>query len=480
MTPSRRASGQAMPLALGLVALGALSLVILYNLGQTIAARTRLTHTADAAAYSGALVQARALNLIAYLNRAQIAHQVAMAHLVTLASWTQFGKTERERLLRGNPPGPLISMLFGPSHGRAYASAAAGSDAAALLRDFEQAHDRHDRLVHSVLAATTRATIDSMHATRQQAMQAVVHANYPEFKPPATARDGSAARDRLAMDVLVDDWPGFVRRYAGNGRGAFRPMVLAATDRYGFLEPRIGTARNAWPVSSRCPTRRHELRRRGGTSLSREGAWRAIDTQSFHKLRSNKYIGCYFREYAMGWGKVDTRRVGADAQGDTGAVDAPADFSQQDFWRWVRQHTSWDIVNGVSNPLAYAYAIHGTAKWRGQGLPAYAEIPHQRAGRPARFVLRLAQPAPLLQTTDARSTVASPRGRLSYAGLLAEHDVGVTSAAETYFSRPTPRKGQAEELATLFRPYWQARLAAPAAPAALPVGGGDDKARHGP
>ncbi|ARP84450.1 hypothetical protein CAL12_09560 [Bordetella genomosp. 8] len=481
----RQSCGQALPLALGLAGLGALSLVVLYNLGQTIAARVRLTHAADAAAYSGALVQARALNLIAYINRAQVAHQVAMAHLVTLATWTRFGQAEGQRVLRGNPPAAVIGMLFGPSHGQAFASAAVAANAGGLEAQFSRAYERHDTTVHRILAVAMRETLARLPDTRMQAMRAVVRANYPEFQAPAYDAIASSAnrpggarqpvgpvgqvgldgldglRDRLRLQVRADDWPGFVRRYAGKDRGALRAMVLEATGRYDFLGPRNRDARNSWPVSFRCPTWRHELRRRGGTRLGGDGLWRSIDTQSFHKVRSNKYIGCYYREYAMGWGKADARSAGGKPAGE-GGPDAPAvpeDFSRQDFWRWVRQHTSWDIVNGVSNPLAYAYAMRDAKRWSGAGLPPYAEVPLNRSGKGTRFVLALRQPAPLLATTDAGSTVASPTGRLAYAGLTREDDVTVLSAAETYFARPQARRDGADELATLFRPYWQARLA---------------------
>jgi hypothetical protein len=460
MSMRRHASGQALPLVLGLAGLGALSLVMLYNLGQTIAARARLTHAADAAAYSGALVQARALNLVAYINRAQIAHQVAMAHLVTLATWTRFGQAEGQRVLRGNPPAPVIGMLFGPSHGQAYASAGSAANAGALAARFERAYERHDATVHRVLTATMRETLARLPDTRMQAMRAVVLANYPEFQAPAADAASASqrgSRDRLRLQVRSDEWPGFVRRHAGNGRGALRATVLDATGRYGFLGPRNQDARNAWPVSFRCPTWRHELRRRGGTRLGSDGLWRSIDTQSFHKVRSNKYIGCYYREYAMGWGKADARGANAKSS-EPPAPDVPDDFSRQDFWRWVRQHTSWDIVNGVSNPLAYAYAMRDAARWAGAGLPPYAEVPLTRAGRGARFVLTLRQPAPLLATTDGGGTVASPMGRFAYAGLTGEDDVTVVSAAETYFARPQARRDGLDEIATLFRPYWQARL----------------------
>ena len=86
--------------------------VVLYNMGQTIHARARLTHAADAAAYSGALAQARTFNLLAYINRVQVGHQVAMAHLVTMGSWAQFGNAQAQQAGRGNPPVSLISMFF--------------------------------------------------------------------------------------------------------------------------------------------------------------------------------------------------------------------------------------------------------------------------------------------------------------------------------------------------------------------------------
>ena len=35
-----------------------------------------------------------------------------------------------------------------------------------------------------------------------------------------------------------------------------------------------------------------------------------------------------------------------------------------------------------------------------------------------------------------------------------------SSTAQTYFVRPSPSPDGRDELATLFRPYWQARLAA--------------------
>ncbi|MNR59038.1 hypothetical protein D3C85_1801970 [compost metagenome] len=65
-----------------------------------------------------------------------------------------------------------------------------------------------------------------------------------------------------------------------------------------------------------------------------------------------------------------------------------------------------------------------------------------------------------LKTTDADSAVAAPVGLFRYAALGRSGAVTVSSAAETYFSRPQGRADGRHEISTLFRPYWQARLSA--------------------
>ena len=118
-------AGQALALGLVLAGVAATALVAVYNLGQVALARTRLTHAADAAAYSAAIVQARSLNILAHVQRTQIAHQVAIAHLVTLGAWAQFSDTQSSRYRAGNPPGYIIGRFFGIQHRQAYAASRA-------------------------------------------------------------------------------------------------------------------------------------------------------------------------------------------------------------------------------------------------------------------------------------------------------------------------------------------------------------------
>lgn len=433
-----RASGQALVPAVALLGLCAAAWVGLYEVGQTAAARTRLTHAADAAAYSAALAQARTLNMLAYVNRAQIAHQVAMAHLATLASWAQFSGTQAQRRAMGNPPAYLIGSMFGAKAQQGYMAAQATSGMAA---QFARRHAEHDALVHDALAQVARRQVGQLPAQRDAMLRAVLQANYPELLAGAGAPQ---------WRVLADGLPGFVRAEHGGDSSDTARMVRTAAARYDFLRPRDVTRRNAWMVYRSCPERRHELRRRGATQMDARGRWSANDTLSYHALRENRWIGCHYREYAMGWGLAG-RDDGKPIQ------RAPEDFSQEDFWRWVDQNTSWDIIMGIDNPLASAYGAAARVSLSGRGLADYHEVPEARAATPLRFAVAVRQERASVSAAGGGAVAMAGRfgGQALRAGALT-----VTSAAETFYVRPQPREDGKDELATLFRPYWQARRVA--------------------
>ncbi|WP_310033311.1 pilus assembly protein TadG-related protein [Achromobacter deleyi] len=450
-THAVRQHGQALVLGMLIVAVAVVSLVVLYNLGQTVEGRVRLTHAADAAAYSGALEQARTLNAIAYVNRTQIAHQVAMAHLVTLAASAQYGRTLQSQRNRGNPPVSLIAMLFGPDMGLAYRAGQALPDAEARLAG---AFAQHDRVVYQVLEKAAASAMTELPASRDRVMREVLAANFSE-----DGAEASAGAQGLTLQMLSDAWPGFIERSAATRQSGLRPAVEQAAERYGFLKKRNYTRRNPWLVSTRCPFFRHELRRRGSTWLGPDGRWGALDTQSFHALRSNRWIGCYYREYAMGWGTAQGQKSKAP-EGVEYVEEPPVDFSQADFWRWVEQSTSWDLVSGITNPMANSYAMASAQRWPGGGLPVFREVAASRMGDSLRFAVGVSLAGAVLKTTDADSALSPPAGLFRYAGVGQAGAITVTSAAETYFLRPEQRADGRGEFATLFRPYWQARLSA--------------------
>ncbi len=426
--PETAQSGQALVFGMLLAAAAALVLIRYFFAGQVVAAKARQLHVLDATAYSGALIQARALNMLAYINRAQIGHQVAMAHLVTLGSWAAFGGTQSRQLASGNPPSYLIGLLFGPEYGAAYmaAGSAGGTDAMARTDgELARAYAAHDRLVHEVFSSVQQAITDGVPDARQAAMQAVLKQNYPDH-----------SESSFDLSITDDTWSGYVRTYSG--RQELRPLIQEIVDLYTFLGPRNHTARNPWVVDARCPMLRHELRRRGNTEFDVYGRWQSIDTQSFHALRSNRWIGCYFREYPMAWGWIPTAAV---QNVTTPHVDNPPDdFAAQDFWRWVRDATNWDIHSGDANPLANSRAVVNRQRWLGGGLPNYFDIGTSTKTPGLRFAVDMRYPGP-------EGVVLSSR-----------------SAAETFFERPEPRADGRTEAENLFHPYWQARLVAPGVP----------------
>lgn len=419
MSLSIRQSGQALALGLLLAALGALAMWRYFGAGQAVADKARLVHAADTAAYSGALVQARALNMLALLNRTQLAHQMAMAHLVTLGSWAMLGGTEATRAGMGNPPVYLISMLFGAAHGRAYAAAlpAVGLDAMARqgTGQLAQAYAHHESQVHDLLTLVQQEIAVGLPDAR---MAAIRHILAQQFG------------DALTQVQLQDDaWPAYLHALTPQ---RLAPEIEKLAGHYGFLSSRDYTQSNAWLVQARCPSRRHELRRRGQTRLNPAGIWESIDTQSYHALRANRWVGCYYREYEMGWGWIPPAR--GEQASVTYTEQAPDDFSLQDFWRWVQAHGQWGLLSQQDNPLANSRAYAQRARWSGRGLPSLLDT--RVASKPfVGFQLRLQR---------------SGSGGLIYLA---------TSAAESYFRRPVARADGLIESANLFRPYWQARLA---------------------
>lgn len=416
--------GQVLVAGMLLAALLSLAWVRYFETGEVVDAASRLTHGLDSAAYSGALVQARTLNLLAYVNRAHTAHQLAMAHLVTLASWAHFGAMQARQLTQGNPPAHLIGMAFGAAHGKAYLAAAQATGLHSQARTggaLGIAHAAHERFVHEHLLALTQALADGLPAARLAAMRAVLRAHYPEY--------GASLQDPVVAD---DAWPSALRwRIPGASE---REALRALAARFPFLGPRDGTARAPWSVDSRCPVLRHELRRRGATVLDDSGRWRALDTQSFHAVRSNRWVGCYYREYAMGWAWLPSQ---AGARIDaTYSESAPEDFSQQDFWRWVRSATQWDLVAGADNPMANSYAVRDAPMWPSRGLARYLEAsPSSTPEGEFGFTVRLQVPS--------RGTGPTLHAR---------------SAAEVYFLRPHGRADGVLEQPNLFHPFWHARL----------------------
>lgn len=430
-------SGQVLILGLSMMLVLVVVLLSLFNYGRLLNAKAKQTHTVDAAAYSGALIQARALNMQSYINLAQIGHQVAMAHLVTLASWAKFSATESRQYLSANPPSYLIGMMFGTAHQNAYAASRRATSIMSIAErgnELEQRYARHDEIVNTVLLEVAYAVRNNQQATRDAAIQEVIAANYPQYEVASIDKAGQVSADelknQLQWQLIEEEANEFTTIYKPTGN--YRSLISSVASVYKFLDPRQELTKNSWAVSHRCPHLRHELRRQGTTILNQEGNWQSIDTQSFHALRSNKWIGCYHREYPMGWGWV-SGRFNAIPDGFEYTENPPDNFANQDFWRWVKSATQWDLLGGLQNPLANSRAVVNRIQWGGGGLVPFIDI-NQSGRDKLNFQLFLKGPA------------------------IDGHVMTVSAAAESFFERYQERSDKKHEKANLWHPYWLARL----------------------
>lgn len=84
-----RQRGQAMVFVTVTTLIVLLAVLAMYSTGQLSTQKMKLQNTADAVAYSAAVTQARDLNFAAYMNRAMIANQVAVAQVVSITGWAR-------------------------------------------------------------------------------------------------------------------------------------------------------------------------------------------------------------------------------------------------------------------------------------------------------------------------------------------------------------------------------------------------------
>src|SRR5882672_1646105 len=82
--------GQALPLGLVFLLACLAAMFFMFNSGQAVDEKLNVINAADAAAYSAGVMQARTLNYEAYLNRAIIANELAIAQAISMVSWTQY------------------------------------------------------------------------------------------------------------------------------------------------------------------------------------------------------------------------------------------------------------------------------------------------------------------------------------------------------------------------------------------------------
>lgn len=415
----RSHSGQALILALALLAgmLGGFALV--FNTGQLVNDKMRLTNATDAAAWSAAQWQARALNFQAYLNRAIIANEVAIAQLVSLRSWSQYVDTLTTNMDRVARYVPYVN---------------------AAVRALERGWDAVDAAIAATLPPFAGAlswwNADVLAKAQAGAHMAALPAAYDLFEQVLRANEPRArvsASTRLLVGRNATAWNGFTERYERGGGDLRRFTRLLTDSRDGFTRSR----RDKWFDSGLL-----SVVRRGGTDLIGEYAWRGMDTVSLH---IDYLLG--HEEIPVGWGAAEVRAPGhaTRTRGSHGGSYSSNPSASARAARAIRRYENYQGVpqiRDLDDPgsrevprLVYAVAAH---------LP----------GRDVRTLDRLLMPAGLATLEGGHESVAPA---------YAEGSLHALASAEVYFQRPAERADRRREYPSLFNPYWQARLVSPSA-----------------
>ncbi|MHB0916503.1 MAG: pilus assembly protein TadG-related protein [Thiobacillus sp.] len=421
--------GQALPLALVLLVAVAATVFFMFNSGQLVQEKIRLTNTADAVAYSAGVYEARVLNYDAYTNRAIIANEIAIGQAVGLASWAKYAGTAADNV------SPYMYLI--PYAGAAIANA---------LEEVRDAMDLytpmlaytvplHDAAINS-LAASQMAVHGPGNAValvnRKAVMDEVAKKNDPDAK--------------VDLLPLADNFYGFTQRYSSKEERVRMGQVVS-DGRDAFLKSRN------WNFGLVILCTGVQLRKRGSTELIdlTEG-WKSMDTLSAHAYSlkiSWSGIKCKRSETPIGYGTAfSTDDLDDDDYSYAGSRSTNPNASGKA-----------DSDEGIANGFDPApYSIGGGA------IPAFHELSESALKQDdprTQITIRVTKSSGK-QRYSGGNSIIKPSGSLDlYQG---DHANGLSASiarAEVYFERPdgpSPLFSGKAEKGSLFNPYWQVRL----------------------
>ena len=479
-----RQRGQALVLALVALLVLCVGVVVVFNTGQAVSKKVELTTTADAAAYSAAIQQARAYNLIAYMNRAEVANEVAVAQMTSWYSWMNF-------TLRGTDnfkdAVQAIAVIFDISIVGAEIGAALQEVVTALNEVKTVVKTLRDGMQVAFSAGVTAvSSINYAYSLASQGIAEIESQEALKLVPEVVKRNtgGKAkigARGYTLLEQGALEARSFVTHYTipssgtrSAGADRFANVVMEARD--GFSRKRSG---GIWVVH-----------KRGGTDLVDYTQWVAVDTLNV-KFRS--IIPPVKIDVPLAWGggaAVNStlrsfRSVASPGFNNGRGWDSLYDIDRGHYKRYDegidngkagQKVLSSPALDGSDKAWLKNYAKLGTP-----GLQPYNDIDDGKGIVPYNpgaesfgddlqvgpvFTVLVEQPMNTVRTSDQIDGIGGPAGSdFEVPDKTIGNAMTALSSAQVYFDRPrgfglfdsvvSPSK---RELGNLFSPYWQARL----------------------
>ncbi|QRN54374.1 pilus assembly protein TadG-related protein [Dyella caseinilytica] len=489
---SRKATGQALILVVVSLLVLCLGLVVLFDTGQVVTKKVQLVNTADAAAYSAAVQEARALNVIAYMNRASVANEVAMAQMVSWYSWTNFAISATDHMKDALQVIAIVTIFFGV--GEVIEGAVEALQEAKT--GLEEGRNVEQELFDA--AAMAVADLNGVYADMSEVVAVGAAADASNVaRNVVTLNDSQASIPTMGIGILAQDTlaaSAYVTRYtipsngsSGNaGAERLKNVVMEARDP--FSRQRDGSFLFGW------------IKKYGGTDLANYHSWVGLDTLDI-EFTCPAFI-CGLTGFPPHEVKFDTPIAWG---GGAGVDNVAASFSSL-----ARQDPGWSgpyqgndpqyatnqryapysgaLSNGEASGLALSQPTEDGEPWikpffetpgATVGLPDYNDILANKAtvpydnGKSASangvsvmdegpiFTVLVAQAMNTVQTSSNVSGIGGPPD-FQTTDQAVSNGITAMASAQTYFSRPRslfPRLTDPErEIGSLFSPYWQARL----------------------
>ncbi|MDG2536115.1 pilus assembly protein TadG-related protein [Dyella jiangningensis] len=469
-----KAKGQALILAVISLLVLCLGVIVLFNTGQTVSKKVELVNTADAAAYSVGVEQARAFNLIAYMNRATVANQVAVAQMVSWYSWTNY-------MLRGTDnfkdAVQAIAVLFDVSVVGAEIGAGLQEVVSVLSEVKTAVQEIRDGMQVAFSAGVT--AISALDAAYSDASQ-LIAIGEPQSslllarKIVALNTDNKATVGVRGMGLLETNAiaaakyasrytiPTAGRRTADADRLA--NVVMEARD--GFSKKRNG---DIGPIH-----------KRGGTDLVNYRDWVGVDT-----LNAKFSIWPAKYDVGLSWGGAAAlartpatfRSVASPGINNGRGWDSAYEIDRGHYSRYAGGLDN----NDASGDVLSSPAMGGTSKtWlksysgTSPGLQDYNDVPAGKSIVPYDptgkapidqvgpvFTVLVEQPMNTVHTSENVQGIGGPPDFQTKDQAVAD-SMTAMSTAQVYFSRPRELFANVidsrRELGSLFSPYWQVRL----------------------
>jgi len=466
-------------------------LVVLFGLfqsGRTTTEKTRLQATADSAAYSAAMLQARDLNLQAVLNRAMISSQVLVGQSVAISSYMQVNQQMWYWL---ENVGDLVEFV--PYIGKIIGS---GTDLAQKV--FGGINKQTQFSLNQLTSFTNIA--NSSFSKFSQAWHLTTVATIPSLVKTVLSTNDSS----IEVPLLGLTWLGIdIKRQAqqsqratldkaerqskhGSDRQAadqFRQVILDSRD--GFTKNR---SRNFWNLNLLFA--KTQMTQRGGTAMGVAPgkklpyySWSAADTVSLQGKWAfcGFFKRCPWKEWLpVAWGRQATWHKNTFRWQKDEALYNGAATTNKKAWRSIetRDRINGGYLEGTGNSIStsgHFKVLQGVVN-RGFGagglnsesgmkdfqywdavktakLCDLKQDKQQSQGCPIRvFIIKPDSGFATIANNSLLSTTEDKEQKHVYIQAL--------SAAAAMFEAPASATKNTVELANLYQPYWTARLIA--------------------